>query len=131
MRPGAPDKVVYEAAASCLPVIASNPAFETLLDERFRFSTDDAGALADRLVSFAAMDERARSAAGHEVRRRVVAQHSVGHWADRVLAVVREANGAAGYVDAPDGVDRAFARPTISTAPAAAAGASRKSQGTP
>jgi hypothetical protein len=59
----------------------------------------------------------------------VVAQHSVGHWADRVLAVVREANGTARYADAPDGADRAFTRPTISPAPAAAA--SRKSQGTP
>jgi glycosyltransferase involved in cell wall biosynthesis len=129
MRPGAPDKVVYEAAASCLPVIASNPAFETLLDERFRFSTDGVTALADRLVDFAALDERGRSTVGHEVRRRVVAQHSVGHWADRLLAVVREANGTASYADAHDRADRALTRPTISPAPAAAA--SRKSQGTP
>ena len=32
MRAGAPDKVVYEAAASCLPVLASNPIFDDLLD---------------------------------------------------------------------------------------------------
>ena len=31
MRMGAPDKVVYEAAATCLPVFASNPIFEDLL----------------------------------------------------------------------------------------------------
>ena len=31
MRAGAPDKVVYEAAASCLPVLASNPVFDDLL----------------------------------------------------------------------------------------------------
>ena len=34
MRPGAPDKVVYEAAASCLPVLASNPVFDDLLAGR-------------------------------------------------------------------------------------------------
>ena len=33
MREGATDKVVYEAAATCLPVIASNPAFDTLLPD--------------------------------------------------------------------------------------------------
>ena len=31
MRAGAPDKVVYEAAAACLPVLASNPIFDELL----------------------------------------------------------------------------------------------------
>jgi glycosyltransferase involved in cell wall biosynthesis len=95
MRSGAPDKVVYEAAASCLPVIASNPAFQTLLDSRFRFSTDDVPALAERLADFAALDRSVRGRVGHEVRQRVVEHHSVGHWADRVLAVVREANGYA------------------------------------
>ena len=34
MRAGAPDKVVYEAAASCLPVLASNPVFDDLLPPR-------------------------------------------------------------------------------------------------
>jgi glycosyltransferase involved in cell wall biosynthesis len=129
MRPGAPDKVVYEAAASCLPVIASNPAFETLLDERFRFETDDISALADRLANFAAMDDSGRRLVGREVRRRVVAQHSVGHWADRVLAVVRETNGRASYVEATPDAHREFSRRRISAA-AAGASASRKSQGT-
>ena len=32
MEAGAPDKVVYEAGASCVPVIASNPVFDELLD---------------------------------------------------------------------------------------------------
>ena len=30
MKAGAPDKVVYEAAASCVPVLASNPVFDEL-----------------------------------------------------------------------------------------------------
>src|SRR6185436_11482297 len=32
MEAGAPDKVVYEAAAACLPVLASNPVFDDLFD---------------------------------------------------------------------------------------------------
>src|SRR5262249_56406046 len=32
MEAGAPDKVVYEAAASCLPGLVSNPVFDQLTD---------------------------------------------------------------------------------------------------
>src|SRR3954470_17592995 len=49
MRAGAPDKVVYEAAASCLPVLASNPVFDDLLPDELRFSRDDVEGLAERL----------------------------------------------------------------------------------
>src|SRR4030095_11704607 len=49
MRGGAPDKVVYEAAASCLPVLASNPIFDELLDPEQRFVRWDPGTLADRV----------------------------------------------------------------------------------
>ncbi len=41
------DKVVYEAAASCLPVIASNPVFDEFLDP---FPREDADELAKRLA---------------------------------------------------------------------------------
>ena len=49
MRAGAPDKVVYEAAASCLPVLASNPVFDDLLPPELRFDRDDPESLAERL----------------------------------------------------------------------------------
>ena len=39
MRAGAPDKVVYEAAASCMPVLASNPVFDSFLDPEQRFAS--------------------------------------------------------------------------------------------
>lgn len=81
MRAGAPDKVVYEAAASCLPVLASNPVFDDLLPEELRFDRDDAAMLAERLRS---LDRRRRP----ELRDVVVARHSVDHWADGVLATV-------------------------------------------
>jgi glycosyltransferase involved in cell wall biosynthesis len=87
MRAGAPDKVVYEAAASCVPVLASNPVFDTLLDERFRFAREEPAELAERLVDFARMDAEARRAVGRELRRRVEEGHAVDRWAERLLAV--------------------------------------------
>ena len=81
MRAGAPDKVVFEAAASCLPVLASNPVFDDLLPAELRFDRDDAAMLAEKLRS---LDRRRRP----ELRDVVVARHSVDHWADGVLATV-------------------------------------------
>ena len=85
MRAGAPDKVVYEAGAGCLPVIASNPVFDELLPEELRFDRESPQALAERLVSFAQLDPEARAAIGRELRERVAARHSVGSWADAML----------------------------------------------
>jgi glycosyltransferase involved in cell wall biosynthesis len=81
MRAGAPDKVVYEAAASCVPVLASNPVFDDLLGDELRFERDDAEELAARLR---ALDRSRRP----ELRELVAANHSVEHWADALLATV-------------------------------------------
>ena len=67
MRAGAPDKVVYEAAASCVPVLASNPVFDDLLPEELRFERDDPESLAAGLSS---LDRRRRP----ELRGLVAAQ---------------------------------------------------------
>ena len=85
MRAGAPDKVVYEAGASCLPVIASNPVFDSLLEDRFRFERDRPEELADRLGAYAALGPEERRAVGRTLRERVEREHSVESWADRVL----------------------------------------------
>ncbi len=82
MRAGAPDKVVYEAAASCVPVLASNLVFDDLLPDELCFSRDDPESLATRLRS---LDRRRRP----ELRELVEARHSVEHWADALLATVR------------------------------------------
>jgi glycosyltransferase involved in cell wall biosynthesis len=82
MRAGAPDKVVYEAAASCLPVLAANPVFDDLLPEELRFRQDDVDDLARKLR---ALDLRRRP----ELRELVGRRHSVDHWADGLLATVR------------------------------------------
>jgi glycosyltransferase involved in cell wall biosynthesis len=81
MRAGAPDKVVYEAAASCLPVLASNSVFDDLLPAELRFARGDPATLAER---FRTLDRRRRP----ELRELVAHNHSVEHWADGVLATV-------------------------------------------
>ncbi len=82
MRAGAPDKVVYEAAASCLPVLASNPVFDDLLGPELRFDRDSPQQLAERVRSLAVLD---RAAIGRDLRCRVEKHHNVDGWADGVL----------------------------------------------
>ena len=82
----AADKVVYEAAASCLPVVAASPVFDALLPDELRFPDGDAGVLAARL---AALSRERLPALGRELRSRVESGHSVAHWADEVLAAAR------------------------------------------
>ena len=85
------DKVVYEAAACGVPVIASNAALEEFLSGlpvELRFPARDAEALARSLLDFAAAGPEVRREAGAELRRRVVAGHSLESWADAVTKVV-------------------------------------------
>jgi glycosyltransferase involved in cell wall biosynthesis len=89
MRAGAPDKVVYEAAAGCLPVLASNPVFDELfagLDAPLAFARGRPDELAERLRAFAGLDESARAELGRVLRGRVAERHSVETWADGIVA---------------------------------------------
>ena len=86
MRAGAPDKVVYEAAAGCLPAVASNPVFDSLLEPEWRFEQDDPAQLAERLRAFGALDASARASLGRTLRGRVAEAHSVDSWAEGILA---------------------------------------------
>ncbi|TML48046.1 MAG: glycosyltransferase family 4 protein [Actinobacteria bacterium] len=85
MRAGAPDKVVYEAAASCLPVLASNPVFDSLLDPGQRFARDDPDELAARIGDLAVIGGDGRAVLGRSLRERVAAGHSVESWARGIL----------------------------------------------
>ena len=85
MRAGAPDKVVYEAAASCLPVLASNPIFDELLAPEQRFTRWDPNSLADLIRALAAMTPAERAALGARLRERVADSHSVQSWARGIL----------------------------------------------
>jgi glycosyltransferase involved in cell wall biosynthesis len=89
MRAGAPDKVVYEAAAGCLPVLASNPVFDELFDgleARLEFARERPDELAERLRAFAALEPLARAELGRALRARVAERHSVESWADGIVA---------------------------------------------
>jgi glycosyltransferase involved in cell wall biosynthesis len=87
MQAGAPDKVVYEAAASCLPVLASNPVFDELFEGyELRFDRDDPATLVDRLRWLEALDAEERRELGRTLRERVTQRHSVETWADGILA---------------------------------------------
>jgi len=86
MRAGAPDKVVYEAAASCLPVLASNPIFDALLEPEQRFGRESPDELAARIRELAGLDAADRAELGKRLRERVEAGHSVESWARGVLA---------------------------------------------
>lgn len=89
MRAGAPDKVVYEAAAACLPVLASNPIFDELLAPEQRFTRWDPGSLAERVKALASLSTPERSALGHTLRERVAESHSVQSWARGMLDAAR------------------------------------------
>jgi glycosyltransferase involved in cell wall biosynthesis len=86
MEAGAPDKVVYEAAAACLPVLASNPVFDELFDGYpLAFERSSPESLAERLRWFASLDDDERAEIGRALRARVAERHSVETWADGVL----------------------------------------------
>ena len=87
MEAGAPDKVVYEAAAACLPVLASNPVFDELFaGYPLFFERESPSSLAERLRWFAALGGGERAEIGRTLRKRVAERHSVDSWADGILA---------------------------------------------
>src|SRR6266536_4588954 len=86
MEAGAPDKVVYEAAASCLPVLASNPVFDELFDGYpLHFERNSPESLAERLRWFGGLAESERAEIGRTLRERVAQRHSVDTWADGII----------------------------------------------
>jgi glycosyltransferase involved in cell wall biosynthesis len=89
MRAGAPDKVVYEAAAACVPVVVSNPVFDGLLEglePALVFARDRPEELAARIDALAGAGPEALARLGRALRARVEAGHSVETWADGVVA---------------------------------------------
>jgi glycosyltransferase involved in cell wall biosynthesis len=85
------DKVVYEAAACGVPVLASNAALTEFLGGlplRLSFAPRASDVLAGLIAELAAADHDTRTETGAELRRRVVAGHSVESWTDAVAAAV-------------------------------------------
>jgi glycosyltransferase involved in cell wall biosynthesis len=87
------DKAVFEAAACARPVLSTNESFAPLLsglDLPLLAPPRNAAALAAAIVTIAAADPEVRAATGSALRERVVAGHSLDHWADAVLEAVSE-----------------------------------------
>ncbi len=101
------DKAVYEAAACARPVVSTNPAFAPLLGDLalpLLAAPRDPQALADAIVGVESAGAVARARVGDELRARVVADHSLDHWADamiRALREIRSPRGRAGSERAP------------------------------
>jgi glycosyltransferase involved in cell wall biosynthesis len=88
---GSLDKVVFEACASCLPVLASNPSFVVLLEEELRFDRNDVDGIARGLEWIAGRTAEERRELGADLRKRVEDDHSSTTWAERILEVVESA----------------------------------------
>ena len=88
-KAGSADKIVFEASASCLPVIASTPSLHDFLDEELRFGPDSPEELAGRLEWLAGLAPSERAAIGRRLRARVEQAHSTKTWADGIVAVAQ------------------------------------------
>jgi len=97
-RDGTADQVVFEAAASGLPPLASNICFDGLLEPELRFAQNDPVDLADHLERLARLSVERREQLGVAVRRRVLDEHSVQSWAARVAALAGVAGAHLGVV---------------------------------
>jgi glycosyltransferase involved in cell wall biosynthesis len=87
------DKVVYEAGACERVVVTTNPALAPFLNGlpvQLLARPHDPEALADVLIAVGAAGPEVRATVGAELRRRVVADHSLDHWAKAVIQVIRE-----------------------------------------
>jgi len=72
-------------------VLASNPVFDTLIGDDARFDREDPASLADALARFAELESKARAERGRALRDQVERDHSVEHWAERLIDVVERA----------------------------------------
>ena len=87
---GAPDKVVFEACASCLPVLVSSPPLGALVDDLeppLRFPPADAAGLAAAIAGLVRLGASAYAVLGATLRERVVASHATESWAAAVTAL--------------------------------------------
>lgn len=93
------DKAVYEAAACSRPVLTTNAALAPFLADLplpLVVPPRDPRALAASLSAIADAGADARAEVGAELRRRVVRDHSLAHWADGVFAAVTEVRSRGG-----------------------------------
>jgi glycosyltransferase involved in cell wall biosynthesis len=93
------DKAVLEAAACARPVVTTNASLGPLLEGlsiELLAPPHDPPALAAVLNRVTSASDELLSATGVELRRRIVANHSLDHWADTVVGVMRELGSSRG-----------------------------------
>lgn len=85
------DKVVFEAMASGRPVLVSSPAFGGLIAPSpipLAFLRDDPASLTSCIEALARASDADLTAIGRRLRGRIEAEHSLEHWADRVVQLI-------------------------------------------
>lgn len=93
------DKAVFEAAACARPVISTNPQFAALLGNLplpLLARPRDPRSLAAAINEVVRAEPALRAETGAELRRRVVRDHSLDHWADGVIQAIREVRSPRG-----------------------------------
>jgi glycosyltransferase involved in cell wall biosynthesis len=93
------DKAVYEAAACSRPVITTNAALAPFLRDLplpLLAPPRDPAALARSLAAVVGASANERAEIGAELRRRVVRDHSLAHWADAVISTVTDVRSRGG-----------------------------------
>ena len=90
---GSLDKVVLEAAACGVPPIVCNPAFRELYGARWTelsfAAPGDAQGLSERIAEWLGRSPAERRDAALAIRADVERLHSVDHWADTVVGMIR------------------------------------------
>lgn len=90
---GSLDKAVLEAVACGLPAVVCNPAFRELFGSHWADlsfgATDDAEGLAQRLAGLLERSPAERRALALSIRAEIARSHSVEHWADAVIGMIR------------------------------------------
>ncbi len=93
------DKAVYEAAACSRTVVTTNAALAPFVSDLalpLLAAARDPEALARSLGAVVGATVAERAEVGAELRRRVVRDHSLAHWADTVISTVTEVRSRGG-----------------------------------
>ncbi len=89
---GSADKVVFEAMACGRPVLVSSPAFRPLIrgtELPLTFTPGDHDELALRIAALARSSQDTRQRIGRDLRTRIEDDHSLDHWARKVVEEIQ------------------------------------------